>query len=521
MQDDQLLTQYARTGSDAAFSQLVARHLPLVYRTCRRELGSDTLAEDAAQVVFLLLARKAKTLRAGPSLVGWLFQTARFVASDVRKQELRRKRREEAVMQEAIHQQTTPVSDWNTVELLLNPALAKLKPAVRDAVLLRFFEGHTLAETGTLLGLSEDAARMRCARAVEKLRRYLTAQGAAVTSLALTGFLAAEAAHPVPAHAAATITQGTLQAISTGPIANVLLLLKGVSHTMKLVKIKYAALAAVTLLIGASVPPLVHAFIPQKLGAQTVAAPSLSAEASTQATGTQAAPTFPAAETQRIVLQHTVAGEIVKFLHWDQAAKLPAGVTKIEAVPAQNALAVTATPTGFAKVREILKPLDVEPRQVLIQTAFANVTEADLAASGVNFSLVPLDKPRAGSAPVLVRYASSNPAAKLLQTLTKQSVVNQAPDITTTNNVSAFVNLSTKLPSGQTESTEVSVTPRINTDNSVALALRLALSNDTVKCEVSTLRTIKNGDTVVLIMPPAGVQVAGLNLVLFVTSTFK
>ena len=47
MQDDSLLTQYARTGSEAAFSQLVARHLPLVYRTWRRELGSETPTEDA------------------------------------------------------------------------------------------------------------------------------------------------------------------------------------------------------------------------------------------------------------------------------------------------------------------------------------------------------------------------------------------------------------------------------------------------------------------------------------------
>ena len=98
MQDSALLTQYARTGSEAAFSQLLARHLPLVYRTCRRELGSETLAEDAAQVVFLLLARKAKTLHAGPSLADWLYQTAVFVAKDVRKQGARHQRREKAVM---------------------------------------------------------------------------------------------------------------------------------------------------------------------------------------------------------------------------------------------------------------------------------------------------------------------------------------------------------------------------------------------------------------------------------------
>ena len=150
MQDNALLTQYAQNRSDAAFSQLVARHLPLVYRTCRRELASDTLAEDAAQVVFLLLARKAKSLRAGPSLAGWLYQTSVFVAKDIRKQEARRTRREEAVMQQALHAQTAPAADWDTVEPHLNAALSVLKPADRNAVLLRFFEGHTLAETGAL-----------------------------------------------------------------------------------------------------------------------------------------------------------------------------------------------------------------------------------------------------------------------------------------------------------------------------------------------------------------------------------
>lgn len=67
MQGDKLLTQYAYDGSEAAFGQIVARHLTLVYSTCLRDTGSPSQAEDAAQVVFLILARKAKSLRAGPS----------------------------------------------------------------------------------------------------------------------------------------------------------------------------------------------------------------------------------------------------------------------------------------------------------------------------------------------------------------------------------------------------------------------------------------------------------------------
>ena len=257
MQDSTLLTQYARTGSQAAFSQLLARHLPLVYRTCRRELGADTLAEDAAQVVFLLLARKAKTLRAAPSLAGWLYQTSVFVAKDIRKQEARRTRREEAVMQETLHAQTAPASEWDTVEPHLNAALSALKPADRDAVLLHFLEGHTLAETGALLGVSEDAARMRVSRALEKLRRHLTAQRASITGAVLTGFLASEAARPVPVHAVNVITQGVLQATSgaAGPLGlhsglpgtKLSQLAQGVLLTMK---IKTSIIAAVAIIFA-------------------------------------------------------------------------------------------------------------------------------------------------------------------------------------------------------------------------------------------------------------------------------
>ncbi|MGI4788275.1 MAG: sigma factor-like helix-turn-helix DNA-binding protein, partial [Janthinobacterium lividum] len=175
----------------------------------------------------------------------------------------------EAAMQEAIHAQTVPLPEWEAVEPLLNTALSALKPTDRDAVLLRFLEGHTLAETGALLGVSEDAARMRVTRALEKLRHYLIAHGAAVTGVVLVTLLTTEAVRPLPADAASAVTQETLQALASGPAHNVLLLSKGVSHTMKIIKIKYATLAAGLLLAGASVPPLVHALSPHKASVET------------------------------------------------------------------------------------------------------------------------------------------------------------------------------------------------------------------------------------------------------------
>ena len=277
MQDDKLLTQYARDGSEAAFGQLVARHLTLVYSTCLRETGSPSQAEDAAQVVFLLLARKAKSLRAGPSLAGWLYKAARFVAKDVRKQEARRRLREEAVMQEETRRSEPFTPEREGVEPLLNDALSALKPGEREAVLLRFMEGHTLAETGAALGLSEDAARMRVARAVEKMRRHLTARGATVTGVVLTGYLVSEAARPGPADAAA-LTQATLQAVATGPTANVLPLSKGVYQTMKIIKVKLAALAAVLVFVGVALVPLARALSPHKASLRVLTTPTPLAE---------------------------------------------------------------------------------------------------------------------------------------------------------------------------------------------------------------------------------------------------
>ena len=559
MQDDKLLTQYAYDGSEAAFGQLVARHLTLVYSTCLRETGSPSQAEDAAQVVFLLLARKAKSLRAGPSLAGWLYTAARFVAKDVRKQEARRRLREEAVMQEVTHRQEPFAPEWEGIEPLLNDALSALKPGERECVLLRFIEGHSLAETGEALGLSEDAARMRVSRAVEKIRRHLMAHGATVTGAVLTGFLTSEAARPAPAQAANVITQGALQALSIGPTANVLLLSKGVYHTMKMTQVKLAALAAVLVLGGTSLPPLARAFNPHKssvqvpvapapltepdktsvpapaalapltkpdkTGAAVPAAPAPSAEPDRASRESLAVPvplTKPvtqAAGAGIIVLQHTLPSDILKRTHWDIPANLPGGVTQILPLPTQNALAVMATPAGIAKVRELLKTLDIEPRQVQIALFLVSASDADLKASGVEFKLAPLNEP--GLKPAFVIYATGIPTARLLQTLTKQGHATQGTVLTTSNDVAASYTLSETPPTQEAEALVFAATPHINGDNSVAIALSPVFSISGVRHEVNTLRTVKNGDTMVIVMPPIASQPDGKDLLLFVTPTIK
>src|ERR1700735_4853298 len=98
--DQQLLAEFITANSEAAFNALVSRHVNLVYSTALRFSGNPQAAEEISQAVFIILARKAHSLRRGTVLSGWLYQTARLLAANYVKHEIRRQRREqEAYMQ--------------------------------------------------------------------------------------------------------------------------------------------------------------------------------------------------------------------------------------------------------------------------------------------------------------------------------------------------------------------------------------------------------------------------------------
>ena len=103
LDDHELLAEYARTESEAAFAALVARYVNLVYSAALRFTGNPHHAEEITQAVFIILARKAGGLRRGTVLSGWLYQTARLTAANFVKGEIRRQRREqEAYMQSTL-----------------------------------------------------------------------------------------------------------------------------------------------------------------------------------------------------------------------------------------------------------------------------------------------------------------------------------------------------------------------------------------------------------------------------------
>lgn len=220
LEDMQLLEEYARTGSEAAFSTLVNRHIDWVYSICLRSVRDRHLAEDVTQAVFLLLSQKAGTMNRQTILRGWLFKTARFAVSDALKKRSRaRKHHERVAMMTPDPVQSPEEQAWEGVAPALEEAVSMLNDNDRHAVLLRFYEGKSLAEVGQKLGISEEAAKKRVARAVEKLRAFMGREGLSITVLLLIGLLMTNVVQAAPAHLGMSVAKACVGAKAASGMA--------------------------------------------------------------------------------------------------------------------------------------------------------------------------------------------------------------------------------------------------------------------------------------------------------------
>jgi RNA polymerase sigma factor (sigma-70 family) len=212
VEDAELLRRYAAEKSEPAFAELVRRHLDLVYSVALRQVGGDAhLAEDVAQEVFTALARKAATLAGRPVLGGWLYRTAQFSAIDIVRAENRRRAREtEAHTMHELTANPGGAADWEKLRPTLDQAIGELKDDDRDAVVMRFFEGKSFADMGTRLRLSENAARMRVERALDKLHSALSRRGVTSTAAALGMALTNQAGVAAPVGLAASVVTGAM-----------------------------------------------------------------------------------------------------------------------------------------------------------------------------------------------------------------------------------------------------------------------------------------------------------------------
>src|SRR6185295_6407050 len=167
MNGTDLLAEFRRSRSDKAFGELVRRYTNLVYSATRRRLSNDAAAEEATQSVFIRLASAAPELRDDAALVAWLHRTAVHVSIDLWRAESRRRAREE---QAAAMQTLADDTAWNEIAPEIDEALNKLTDSERQTILLRIFERKSMRELGAAFGISEDAAKMRVSRALERLR---------------------------------------------------------------------------------------------------------------------------------------------------------------------------------------------------------------------------------------------------------------------------------------------------------------------------------------------------------------
>jgi RNA polymerase sigma factor (sigma-70 family) len=208
MEDRELLGWYIDEHSQEAFSELVRRHINMVYATALRHVGGDTyLADDVAQKVFSDLARKAPSLRTRLMLAGWLYRGTRFAAAQAVRTERRRRAHEQEAhaMNELDEVNQT---SWDRLRPAIDDAMDGLSDADREVILLRYFEHRPLAEVGARFSVSPDAARMRVDRALAKLQKAFAKRGIDSTAAVLAAAFVSQSGVAAPAGLGASIVAG-------------------------------------------------------------------------------------------------------------------------------------------------------------------------------------------------------------------------------------------------------------------------------------------------------------------------
>jgi RNA polymerase sigma factor (sigma-70 family) len=252
MDDWKLLNEYAARNSEDAFRTLVDRYAALVYHVALRQLGNPQSAEEVTQGVFIALAQKAGKISRRTVLSGWLFRATRFaVLNLVRDENCRRSYEHEALTMQITSDSNEADSVWEQILPHLDDALDRLSQSDRELVLIRFFGSKSYKEVAQVLGITEDTAKKRLSRAIEKLRAFFTRRGVVVPSISLTIAFAAFGAQAAPSGlvssvAAAALSKGTIGAAST------LTLAKGILKLMVWAKAKTSIIfGAGTLLVAA------------------------------------------------------------------------------------------------------------------------------------------------------------------------------------------------------------------------------------------------------------------------------
>jgi len=246
--DWELIRAYASDRSEGAFAEIVRRHGAMVYANCLRLLGEAHAAEDALQAVFMVLARKVRSLRHGVDLASWLYGVTRRVAMTAARKAARQARREEeAAMLRARRDFEGRQECRAETRQLLDRELARLPGGERQAVILRYLEGRSEAEAAAIGGCAVGTLSYRASRGLARLRERMKRRGLHPGAGGLTAMLAAEAAVQLPEGLLSSLTAIPRLAVAGVPgsgAGSASLLAKGAMKMMFWTKVKFAAAVA-------------------------------------------------------------------------------------------------------------------------------------------------------------------------------------------------------------------------------------------------------------------------------------
>lgn len=204
---------------EAVFAEFVRKHVGWIYGVARRRTGDAVLAEDVTQGVFLVVVRergKVGRLEEGGEVrvARWMFGVVCNLSSRAVRDRSRRRRHESAAGEERGRElsKETEGSEWGEIAPMLDEWVGKLRQEEREAVLLRFYRRMSFAEVGGALGVSEEAARKRVVRAVERLREFagVKGSGAGVVGGGLGAVMWGNMAEAAPVGLAGAVTTGGL-----------------------------------------------------------------------------------------------------------------------------------------------------------------------------------------------------------------------------------------------------------------------------------------------------------------------
>lgn len=247
--DSENLHEYCSSGSEPAFRRIVANHAPMVHGVATRLTRNHALAEEVTQSVFIILARKAKSVVAS-RLPGWLHNTATGESRNAMRKESRRNILNQQYTQ-SMKDMEPSVDPWQTIAPLLDEAVAKLSAEDRQMMLLRYFEQRDFRDISRATGCSVEACKKRAQRALDRLGALLAKRGVSAGGPVIAAAIAGFALVP-PTATAATIAGFSIA--TAGASAG----LPAVFKFLKIMTFKHAAtrLSAAKLL-GILTPALV------------------------------------------------------------------------------------------------------------------------------------------------------------------------------------------------------------------------------------------------------------------------